>query len=135
MNDLRRRCYGNTGSGRASGRSDWKVAQNQKKDFAASVESRLIHKYNPPHNEHHRAGPPDPYYCGIGRPIQSLTIRQWLQDSGKCAKSVIEGLEAVLRMIEGFHKRPVASYTLSCRDTKGREIRIEWNGRQVRIIR
>jgi len=58
-----------------------------------------------------------------------------IQDTGKGTKSVLEDLEAVLRKIEGWHQGSVASYNISCRDTQGNEVRIDWAGREARTIR
>jgi hypothetical protein len=58
-----------------------------------------------------------------------------IQDTGKGTKPVLEDLEAVLRKIEGWHQGPVASYKISSYDTQGREVRIEWDRQQARIIR
>jgi uncharacterized protein (DUF2252 family) len=57
-----------------------------------------------------------------------------IQDTGKGTKPVIEDLEAVLRKIEAWHQRSITSYKISCRDTQGNEVRIDWDGQQVRIV-
>jgi hypothetical protein len=84
--------------------------------------------------------PSDPAHQFNPSPCQAdfaytMTVRATkIQDTGKGTKSIVKDLETVLRKIAGWRQGPVANYKISCHDTQGREVRIEWNGQRARIL-
>jgi hypothetical protein len=64
----------------------------------------------------------------------TMTVKEIkIFDTGKGAKSVAEGLEAVLRKIENW-QGSIAGYKLSCTDTSGLEHGIRCDGSDARLL-
>jgi len=67
-----------------------------------------------------------------GRLCYEITVKTIkIRDTSKGAKAVADGLEAVLRKIEGWHQGSISGFVIIYRDTQGTWRQVSWDGKKA----